>query len=449
MTPTPPNDRPSAPRAAPAGAPLNVRAAAAKAVAAVMRGSNLDDALAAVSAPLSAADLSLLKALAYGVVREYTALRWLAGQMLEKPLREEPLVEALLACGLYQLRAMRVPPHAAVAETVAATEPLGKPWAKGLANAVLRRYQLERAELDSRLPPDPEIRQSYPAWLVQELKRDWPASWRAVLAAGNAQGPLSLRVNRRLGSRADYCALLDAAGLRYSLPAVAADAVVLDEAVPVERLPGFAEGRVSVQDVSAQLAAPLLELQPGLRVLDACAAPGGKTAHMLESADDLDLIALDTEAPRLVRTRDTLARLGLDAMLLQADAADTAHWWKGKKFDRILIDAPCSGTGVIRRHPDIKWLRRDSDIPAMAAQQRRLLAALWPLLKPQGILVYATCSILRAEGELVAREFMAANKDAVEREIEADWGEDCGLGRRIEPGGDFDGFYYARFIKVP
>lgn len=440
-----------------ADAAPNVRAAAARAVAAVMAGRNLDDALAAVSAPLSAADLSLLKALAYGVVREYSALSWLAAQMLQKPLRDEPLVAALLACGLYQLRAMRVPPHAAVAETVAAAEVLGKPWAKGLTNALLRRYQREQAEIDRRLPPEPAIRQSYPDWLVQQLKRDWPASWRSVLAAGNAQGPMSLRVNRRRGTRTDYLARLDAAGLRYTVPACAPDAVVLDAALPVEQLPGFAEGLVSVQDVSAQLAAELLDARPGMRVLDACAAPGGKTAHVIERCadgdDPLDVIALDSDAARLGRVRDTLGRLGLGAMLLQADAGDTAAWWKGKKFDRILIDAPCSGTGVIRRHPDIKWLRRESDIARMAEEQARLLRALWPLLKPQGVLVYATCSILKAEGEDVARGFIAQNKDAVEQVIEpapeADWGEDCGLGRRIEPGGDFDGFYYARFIKIP
>lgn len=446
------------------GATNNVRAAAARAVAAVMGGSNLDEALAAVSAPLAPADLSLLKALAYGVVRDYSALNWIAAQMLEKPLRNEPLVQALLACGLYQLRAMRVPPHAAVAETVAAAELLGKPWAKGLCNAVLRRYQREAADFEKRLPPDPEIRQSYPEWLVRQIKRDWPASWRSVLAAGNAQGPMTLRVNRRRGTRADYAARLEAAGLRYRLPLVAPEAVVLEEALPVEQIPGFAEGEVSVQDVSAQLAAGLLNAEPGMRVLDACAAPGGKTAHVIERlpADaGLDVIAIDTAAPRLARVRDTLGRLGLDAMLLQADAADTAHWWKGKKFDRILIDAPCSGTGVIRRHPDIKWLRRETDIAAMAAQQARLLQALWPLLKPQGVLVYATCSILKAEGEDVARAFLAGNSDAVEQVIEPladagseatpdhDWGEDCGLGRRIEPGADFDGFYYARFIKIP
>lgn len=431
----------------------NVRAAAAKAVAAVMGGRNLDDALAAVSAPLSAADLSLLKAMAYGVVREYAALDWRINQLMDKPLRNEPLVAALLACGLYQLRSMRVPPHAAVGETVAATEVLGKPWAKGLANALLRRYQREAEAIDARLPPDPELRQSYPEWLVRQLKRDWPASWRSVLAAGNTQAPMTLRVNRRRGDRDAYLKELDAAGIGYTVPRAAADAVVLAEPLPVEQIPGFAEGRVSVQDLSAQLAADLLEAEPGMRVLDACAAPGGKTAHLIERTEGLDVIAIESEAARLGRIRDTLGRLQLDAMLIHHDAADTAGWWKGKKFDRILIDAPCSGTGVIRRHPDIKWLRRETDIAALAAQQLRLLHALWPLLKPEGALLYATCSILKAEGEDIGRAFMEAQREAVEEVIEPSpygpWGEDCGLGRRIEPGDHFDGFYYLKLIKVP
>ncbi|WP_293000504.1 16S rRNA (cytosine(967)-C(5))-methyltransferase RsmB [Nevskia sp.] len=431
----------------------NVRAAAAKAVAAVMTGRNLDDALAAVSAPLSAADLSLLKAMAYGVVREFSTLNWLVGRMLQKPLREEPLVAALLACGVYQLRAMRVPAHAAVAETVAAAEVLGKPWAKGLTNALLRRYQREADAIEATLPPDVEVRQSYPEWLVRQIKRDWPGAWRSVLAAGNTQAPMTLRVNRRRGDREAFAAELSTAGIGHLLPRTTPDAVILNEPLPVERIPGFADGRVSVQDLSAQLAADLLGAEPGMRVLDACAAPGGKTAHLIERSEGLDVIAIESEAARLGRIRDTLGRLGLDAMLVHHDAADTAGWWKGKKFDRILIDAPCSGTGVIRRHPDIKWLRRETDIPTMAAQQLRLLRALWPLLKPQGVLVYATCSILKAEGEDVARAFMAEQPEAVEQVIDpspyAMWGEDCGLGRRIEPGGDFDGFYYVRWVKVP
>jgi 16S rRNA (cytosine967-C5)-methyltransferase len=428
--------------------PLNVRARAALTVATVLKGANLDDALAAQSAGLSGPDLSLLKALAYGVVREHRLLDTLAGSLLQKPLREEPAVQALLACGLYQLRAMRVPEHAAVGETVAAAQDLDKPWAKGLVNAVLRRYQRERAAVDGALPVTAGIRQSYPDWLVQALKTDWPDGWRTVLAGGNAPGPLTLRVNRRLGSREDYLKELAAAGIEAAAVEHSPDALRLASALPVDEIPGFAAGRVSVQDASAQLAAELLEAQPGQRVLDACAAPGGKTAHLLERVENLDLLAVDSDAQRLERVRENLERLKLGAHLLAADAAKPTVWWDGQPFDRILLDAPCSGTGVIRRHPDIKWLRRDSDIPRMAELQLRLLRALWPLLAPGGVLVYATCSILKAEGEDLVRGFLDTHRDAREAPIAADWGEARGLGRRIAPGGDFDGFYYAQLVKA-
>jgi 16S rRNA (cytosine967-C5)-methyltransferase len=428
--------------------PSNLRARAALAVAAVMRGSNLDEALAPQTAGLGAADNGLLKAIAYGVVREQRLLETLAAQLLQKPLRGEPEVQALLLCGLQQLRAMRVPPHAAVGETVAAAEGLGRPWAKGLLNAVLRRYQRERTTLEAAVPATAAIRQSYPDWLVSALKSDWPDSWRTVLAAGNEAGPLTLRVNRRLGSGAQYLAELDAAGLAAQTVAEAPDALQLATAVPVEQLPGFAQGRVSVQDAAAQLAVELLEVQPGQRVLDACSAPGGKAAHLLERFDGLELLALDNDAQRLRRVEDNLQRLQLQAQLLAADAAKPATWWDRRPYDRILLDAPCSGTGVIRRHPDIKWLRRDSDIPRMAELQQRLLRALWPLLAPGGVLLYATCSILRAEGEVVLREFLDTHAGAAEDKIEAAWGEPCSVGRRLAPGGSFDGFYYVKLRKV-
>ncbi|MBV8063561.1 MAG: 16S rRNA (cytosine(967)-C(5))-methyltransferase RsmB [Nevskia sp.] len=425
----------------------NVRARAALSVAAVLKGANLDEALAPQAAGLAGPDVSLLKALAYGVVREHRLLDTLAGSLLQKPLRDEPVVQALLACGLYQLRAMRVPEHAAVGETVAAAEALDKPWAKGLVNAVLRRYQRERAAIDGALPVTAGIRQSYPDWLVAALKTDWPDGWRTVLAGGNEPGPLTLRVNRRRSTREACLAELAAAGLEAAPVAETPDAVRLAQAVPVEDLPGFAAGRVSVQDASAQLAADLLEALPGQRVLDACAAPGGKAAQLLERVEGLELLAIDSDAQRLERVRQNLERLGLEAQLLTADAAKPAVWWDGRHYDRILLDAPCSGTGVIRRHPDIKWLRRDSDIPRMAELQLRLLRALWPLLAPGGMLLYATCSILKAEGEDVARTFLETHGDAREAPIEAGWGEARGIGRRIAPGGEFDGFYYARLVK--
>ncbi len=426
----------------------NVRARAALGVAAVLKGANLDDALAPHSAGLSGPDTSLLRAIAYGVVREYRLLVALSGLLLQKPLRDEPEVQALLACGLYQLRSMRVPPHAAVGETVDAAAAMDKPWAKGLVNAVLRRYQRERAAIDGALPVNAGIRQSYPDWLVAAVKADWPDSWRTVLAGGNEPGPLTLRVNRRLLGREAYLAELAAAGIEAEAVALAADAVRLASAMPVEEIPGFAEGRVSVQDASAQLAADLLEARPGQRVLDACCAPGGKTAHLLERIPDLDLLALDSDAQRLQRVTENLRRSQVHARVEAADAAKPTVWWDGRPFDRILLDAPCSGTGVIRRHPDIKWLRRDTDLPRMAELQQRLLRALWPLLAPGGVLLYATCSVLKAEGEAVLSEFLGSHADARELPIAAEWGEARGIGRRIAPGGAFDGFYYARLTKI-
>jgi 16S rRNA (cytosine967-C5)-methyltransferase len=426
----------------------NPRLAAARAIAGVAAGRNLDEVLIEHTSSLSPADAGLAKAIAFGTVRERRLLEWIAARMLQKPLNKEPELQALLLSGLYQLRAMRVAPHAAVGETVAAVELLKKPWAKGLLNAILRRYQRERETLESAVPAQPALRHSYPDWLAQTIQRDWSQQADALLAAGNQQGPLTLRVNRRKSSRDGYLQELAAAGVAARGLAEVADGLVLEQAVGVEQIPGFADGRVSVQDASAQLAAALLGARPGQRVLDACAAPGGKTAHLLETVDRLDLVAIDNDAERLQRVGDNLRRLGLSASLKVGDAGSPAAWWDGRPFQRILLDAPCSGTGVIRRHPDIKWLRRVDDIPRMAAQQRRLLNALWSLLESGGTLLYATCSILNEEGEQVVQAFLSEQADAREDVIMDGWGEACAIGRRIAPGGDFDGFYYARLKKI-
>jgi 16S rRNA (cytosine967-C5)-methyltransferase len=441
----------------PDNASASVRAEAARAVARVMAGKTLDDALALADprqprsgagvATLTAQNRSLLRAMVYGVVREHTLLARLAQQLLDKPLQQQPEVHALLLCGLQQLRSMRMPAHAAVAETVNAVAMLDAPWARGLVNAVLRRYQRERRELEAQLPTDPVVRHSHPTWMVDAFRRDWPRAWKPLLEAGNEPGPLTLRVNRRRGSAVAYVQRLPEAGLSGHTVPAAPDAAVLDDAVPVEKIPGFAEGVASVQDAAAQLAVELLDVQPGARVLDACAAPGGKTAHILERAD-CELLALDVDAGRLQQVDETLARLKLEAKTRQGDARRPADWWDGRPFDRILLDAPCSGTGVIRRHPDIKWLRRPGDIPRMAQAQLDLLSALWPLLAPGGRLVYAVCSVLRAEGEDVAARFLEAVPDARAEPIAGRWGEPAGPGRRLAPGGDFDGFYYACLRKA-
>lgn len=430
---------------------MNPRVEATRAVVAVLGGKSLDEAIARLPAAMPGRDQAFAKTLAYGVLRDHRLLSWLLGQLLEKPLPATSAAHALLALGLHQLRSLGTPPHAAVGETVNATEALGIPKLRGLVNAILRRYQRESAALEERVPADPALRHSYPDWLAQAVWRDWGEQHAAVLEAGNQPAPLTLRVNRQRGRRDDYGERLAQAGIGSSALPSLPDALRLDEPCPVEQLPGFTDGLASVQDASAQLAVGLLELRPRQRVLDACAAPGGKTAQALERQPEIFLTALDKDAKRLQRVRQNLDRLALSCVGIAADAADTKSWWNGEMFDRILLDAPCSGTGVIRRHPDIKWLRRADDIPKLAAQQTRLLEALWPTLAPGGVLVYATCSILRAEGEEIVRSFLVKTPDAHEKKIEANWGEARSVGRRIAPGAlndfDGDGFYYARLVK--
>lgn len=406
----------------------------------MLAGRSLDETLAQALDGATAQDHSLIRAITYAAVRELGSLRWLIRQLT--PRMPQDGVTALLAVGLVQLRSLRVPAHAAVSETVDAAQQTGQRKAGGMVNAVLRRYQREAAELARRLPRHLD----HPDWLVQQLRTDWPDRWRDVLAAGDTPAPMTLRVNRRRTTCDNYCSRLATAGLshrRGSPP----DAVILDTPCAVNALPGFGDGLVSVQDASAQLAADVLAPAPGARVLDACSAPGGKTAHLLERAE-LDLTALDIDSSRQGRVQQSLDRLGLRARVLTGDAAQPGAWWDGKPFDAILLDAPCSGTGVIRRHPDIKWLRRADDIPAMAQTQAALLDALWPLLAPGGRLLYATCSILDAENADVVDAFLARQARAQAVPIDARWGEAAGAGRRIAPGGAWDGFYYALLRKV-
>jgi 16S rRNA (cytosine967-C5)-methyltransferase len=426
------------------------RAAAARAVAAVARGHSLDAALAAERPALAAPDRALAAALVYGVLRERRLLQALAGGLWRRP--PKPLLAALILVGLYQLRSMRVPAHAAVHATVAAADLLQQPRARSLVNALLRRYQREADALEAALDDSPAVRESHPDWLVERLGRDWPGRWRELLAAGNRPAPMTLRVNRRRTDAATYRETLAAAGHAARPHPFAPDALVLEAPCPVEELPGFADGAVSVQDAAAQLAAPLLDPQPGQRILDACAAPGGKAAHCLELVDcgaDCELLALDIDAGRVKAVDATFARLNLAGQTRCANATTPDAWWDGRPFDRILVDAPCTGTGVIRRHPDIKWLRRETDVAALAERQRALLDALWPLLAPGGALLYATCSLLRAEGADVAAGFLADTAGAAEDPIDAEWGEPEAVGRRIFTGeADMDGFYYARLHKV-
>lgn len=434
--------RPAAPNRSAPGAP--VRAAAAHVIQAVMQhGRSLDDALAFATSRnrFDARDHALLSAMVYGVLRHYRRLGWQLEQMMDRPLRDAPLVDALLRVGLYQMHDMRIPDHAVVSATTSAASLLQAEWAGSLVNALLRRSQREPERLEP--PEDPAIRHSWPNWLADALRHDWGEAADAILAEGSAQAPMTLRVNRRRMSADDYRARLSRMGREARTLPEAPEALVLEQAGEVDALPGFARGSVSVQDASAQLAAPLLDVQPGQRVLDACSAPGGKAAHLLERCPKAQLTALDSDRARLQRVDETLRRVGVQATLVAADATDTARWWDGAPFDRILIDAPCSGTGVIRRHPDIKWLRRVGDVRALAKTQQQLLETLWPLLAPGGRMVFATCSILRAEGRDVVAHFLERHPEAESPSCDLPVGAADGAGWRIAPGGDWDGFYYA------
>lgn len=407
----------------------------------------MDAALAEAQSQISnPADRALIAALTFGVTREWRLLAALAARMWKKA--PPPLAQALILVGLYQLRSMRVPQHAAVHATVAATNALRIPKLRGMVNALLRRFQRDQAKLEAGLSASPALQTSHPDWLVAALEKDWSQHWQAILSANNQPAPMVLRVNPRQISREKYIQRLAHVGLQASMCEAAPQALRLHEPAPVEALPGFSDGQVSVQDTAAQLAAPLLDIQPGMRVLDACAAPGGKAAHCLELAD-CELLALDVDDHRLQRVEENFKRLKLAGTTRCADAGQVQDWWDSQPFDRILIDAPCTGTGVIRRHPDIKWLRRKTDVAALAQRQYALLAALWPTLAPGGLLLYATCSVLADEGARVVGAFMQAHSSSAEKPISGEWGCADTAGRRIAPGEQaMDGFYYARLVKT-
>ncbi len=431
---------------------LDCRAAAARVVAEVaLEGRSLSDALPRWQERVPARDRPLLQELAYGTLRWHGRLQALLDRLLQRPFkRKDGDLEALLRVGLYQLLHTRIPDHAAVAATVAATAALGKGWARKLCNAVLRRFLREREALLAEADRDDAARLAHPPWLLEMLQAAYPDRWREIATAANERPPMTLRINRLRGDRDTYRKRLEAEGISARPGRFGPDALVLERPVDVARLPGFEAGEASVQDEAAQLAAILLDPAPGDRVLDACAAPGGKSAHLLERQPELaELVALDADEARLGRLEQNLARLGLDATVARGDAAAPEQWWDGRPFQRILLDAPCSATGVIRRHPDIKLLRRPDDIDALATLQGRILDALWPLLEAGGMLLYATCSILPRENHEQLQAFLARHDDAREEPIEAAWGHAVAVGRQILPGEDeMDGFYYARIRKL-
>jgi len=426
------------------------RASAARAVAAVLSGRSLSDALPPLLQPLAVRDRALAQEIAYGVLREFEPLAFLADGLLKaRPKPNE--VFALILVGLYQLLHTRVPEHAAVHATVEAAAVLKAQRMGGLINGVLRNFMREKeARLALLEQAEPAVQHALPRWLWTRIQRDWPEAAEHVAYALRQHAPMSLRVNAAHGSREAYLARLQHAELFAEATPHALHGVHLQHAVAVERLPGFANGDVSVQDEAAQLCAQVLDLHTGMRVLDACAAPGGKTLALLEQQPGLAMLALDDDAERLQRVDENLARAGLVAKTQVGDAGRPDTWWDGQAFDIILLDAPCSATGVIRRHPDIKRLRRAEDIAQLAAQQDRLLKALWPLLAPGGRLLYMTCSLLREENDARIAAFLAAMPHSQVNEIKltGDWGRTLVHGRQILAGEDgMDGFYYALLEK--
>jgi len=431
------------------------RGLAARAVAQVLEGRTLDEALAGAElGAIPPADRAQVRALAFGALRWHHRHRVLLRELLDRPLAPgERLLEALLSVGMFQLLDPEQPDYAAVSATVEAARWLGRARVAGLVNATLRRLQRERERLLEAAFSTAEGRWSHPAWLAARLQADWPSQWQSVLEANQRRAPLWLRVNGARTSAPDYAGDLDAAGLGHragELPG----ALRLARPVPVSEIPGFTGGAVTVQDQASQLAANLLAPAAGMRVLDACAAPGGKTTHLLELAGGaLDLTALDLDPNRLARLHESLGRLGFAARVVAGDAREPASWWDGRPFDRILVDAPCSGTGVIRRHPDIKWLRRESDIAPFASRQLAILAALWPLLAPSGRLLYVTCSVLDEENGMVIRQFRAAHPEAALLPAPMalpGWVETLPAGgwQALPGGADTDGLYYALMTRT-
>lgn len=430
---------------------MNTRAVAATVIHDVMMGSSLTDSLHhRLQNVKNSQDKAFIQALSFGTCRFYTRLSIALDCLLKRSLpKKEKLIEALLLIGLYQLMEMNTSSHAAVAETVSATTTLKKPWAKGLVNAILREYLRQSDAINTAISKNKEAYYAHPAWWIESIQRAFPSHYEAILTANNEHPPLTLRINSKQISRAAYSKVLDDEGLSHQLSLITPLALTLSSPVPVEKIPYFSNGWVSIQDEAAQLAATLLQVEKHHQVLDACAAPGGKLTHLLELTPSAKVIAIEQEASRMLPIQQNLARLQLSATILCEDAADTKKWWDGKLFDRILLDAPCSGSGVIRRHPDIKLLRRPEDITQFAAKQRRLLSALWPLLRPDGLLLYVTCSIFPKENTDITRDFLSTHNDAKEEIIDATWGVASEIGRQILPGmKGMDGFYYARFRKI-
>ncbi|WP_164498075.1 16S rRNA (cytosine(967)-C(5))-methyltransferase RsmB [Nitrincola tibetensis] len=431
----------------------NVREAAAIVIShLIQQQGSLTTLLSDQFETISERDKALLQQLCYGTARDYYRLYAVAGRLLKQPCDQTDTdVLALILLGLYQLRDMRIPAHAAISETVSAISALGKPWAKGLINAILRRYQREGVDIEEKLAKtDESYAFNHPTWMIEKLRHNWPDHWQSLLHNNDIKGPLCLRINALKLTVGQWETQAQAQAIGYQSGHFSEHAIYLDEAMDVHLIPGFDEGHLSIQDEAAQLASALLELAPGQRVLDACAAPGGKLCHLLESEAELsDVIGLELNEGRIGRIYQNLERLGLQTrcQVLQGDAS-SQDWWDGQLFDRILLDTPCSGTGVIRRNPDIKILRQNENILHLAKLQLDILENLWQVLKVDGVLVYATCSVFPQENERIIERFCKLHSDAHHDPIKAEWGIERPYGRQLFPQtSSHDGFFYARLIK--
>lgn len=388
-------------------------------------------------------DPALTKELCYGVMRHLPSLEFIANRFIKKSFKDKDKdLHVLILLGIYQLFHMRIPPHAAISETVEAAKVFKKNWAAGLINGILRNCQRQKEKLQSKLNGAAETHYNHPQWFIDKLKLSWPEHWQDILKQNNQRGPMTLRVNLAKKSRAEYLSLLNDAGILAKEIAACDGALILDVPCGVEKLPGFDQGWVSVQDASAQLAADFLSIENGQRVLDACAAPGGKTCHLLEKAS-LDVLAIDNDAERLERVTDNLKRLQLKAKILVADASDPSNWWDGHTFDRILLDVPCSATGVIRRNPDIKYHRREEDIQHLSELQFTILKNSWSLLSDEGLMLYVTCSVLPDENESVIERFIDQQPSARVVPITCNIAQPLRHGIQVLPQEDFDGFYFC------
>ncbi|WP_062060138.1 16S rRNA (cytosine(967)-C(5))-methyltransferase RsmB [Cellvibrio sp. OA-2007] len=430
---------------------LSVRAAAAQVIAQILAAKgSLSSLLPPISAKVAENDRPLLQELCFGTCRFYPQLQAYTECLLDKPLRaKDGDVQALLLLGLYQLLHTRIPDHAAIGETVEVTRHIKKPWATNLVNGVLRSFQRDSSRINDFLAENRAFNSNHPAWMEAMMSKCWPAQFDELIAANNQHPPFSLRLNTQKISRDNYLQLLRELDISAKATQHSPYGITLEQACDPRKLPHFTEGWLSVQDEAAQLSGDLLELSPNLRVLDACSAPGGKTGHLLELEPSLKVTALDADERRLTRVRENLTRLGVTAEVLCGDGTKPNSWWDGELYDRILLDAPCSATGIIRRHPDIKVLRTPEELDKLGELQQQLLKNLWPLLKPGGVLLYATCSIMPKENTRIIEAFLTRNKDASCDPLDVDWGLAQPCGRQLLPQLDgHDGFYYARLRKT-